>query len=296
MTMRFAYHASMCPPEQYVPLVQAAEAAGFDTFTVADSICYPQFGASKYPYNKDGSREFLDGVPFLDPFTLISAMAMVTETIGFSTSVVKLAIRQPVVVAKQASSTAIIANNRFKFGVGISPWREDFDACQIPWENRGKRMDEMIEIVRGLMSGDYFSYQGELLQLDPIKLCPVPSSPMPILLGGHARPALERAARLCDGFIHAGGEIQEQKRMIDEINEYRKQYQRDHLPFEFHLMSAEAYSVDGVQRLRDIGADEAIVAFRNVYASEPDTKTVAQKIDEINWYGETVIAPSKAVA
>ncbi|MDH3992019.1 MAG: LLM class F420-dependent oxidoreductase, partial [Gammaproteobacteria bacterium] len=63
--MKFAYHATMCPPDQYLPLAIAAEEAGFDTFTFPDSICYPQEGSDVYPYNDDGTREFLDGVPFL---------------------------------------------------------------------------------------------------------------------------------------------------------------------------------------------------------------------------------------
>lgn len=293
--MRFAFHPAMCPPEQYLPLAQAAEQVGFDTLTLPDSVCYPQFATSEYPYNDDGSREFLDGVPFLDPFALISAMAAVTSRLYFTTSVLKLAIRQPVITAKQAASTAVLSNNRFGLGVGISPWREDFDACQVSWENRGRRMDEMIEIIRGLMSGEYFGYDGEIFQLEPVKLCPVSTQPMPILLGGHAPPALRRAARLCDGFIHAGGELAEQKRMIDEINDYRKQYQRDHLPFQYQVISAEAYSVGGVQRLNDIGVDEVIVAFRDVYSREPDTKTIHEKIAELEWYGENIIAPCRSL-
>ena len=60
--MKFAYHATMCPPDQYLPLALAAEAAGFDTFTFPDSICYPKEGSDVYPYNDDGTREFLDGL------------------------------------------------------------------------------------------------------------------------------------------------------------------------------------------------------------------------------------------
>ena len=97
--MKFAYHATMCPPDQYVPLAQAAEEAGFDTFTFPDSICYPKEGSDVYPYNDDGTRDFLDGVPFLEPFIAIPYLAAVTEKIRFTTSVVKLAIRQPVIVA-----------------------------------------------------------------------------------------------------------------------------------------------------------------------------------------------------
>ena len=117
--MRFAYHPAMCAPEFYLPLAVAAEEAGFDSFTLPDSICYPQESDSKYPYNDDGSREFLDGVPFLEPFTVIPAMGAITSTIRFTTSVMKLAIRQPAIVAKQLSSIAVITNNRFAFGIGI---------------------------------------------------------------------------------------------------------------------------------------------------------------------------------
>jgi hypothetical protein len=176
-------------------------------------------------------------------------------------------------------------------GVGISPWQEDFDACQIPWQQRGKRMDEMIEIVRGLMSGEYFGYEGDIFQLDPVKICPAPSQPLPILLGGHAKPALRRAARLCDGFIHAGGEIADQRQVINEIKEYRKHYQRDHLPFEYQAISAQGYSLEGLEQLAEIGVDEVIVAFRDVYASEPDTKSVAEKVAELEWYAENIIEP-----
>ena len=66
--MKFAYHPTMCPPDQYLPLAKAAEDIGFDTFTFPDSICYPKEGSDVYPYNDDGTRDFLDGVPFLEPF------------------------------------------------------------------------------------------------------------------------------------------------------------------------------------------------------------------------------------
>jgi probable F420-dependent oxidoreductase len=287
--MKFAYHATMCPPEYYLPLAIASEQAGFATFTVPDSICYPEVSDSKYPYNADGSREFLDGVPFLEPFSVIPAMGAVTTTIRFSTSVMKLAIRQPAVVAKSVASVAVLTNNRFVFGVGISPWPDDFAATQIPWQRRGKRMDEMMEIVSGLLTGEYFGYQGEIFQLDPIKLCPAPSKPVPMLIGGHSKAALRRAARLGDGFIHAGGSAEEFAPLIGEIEEYRKEYGRDQLPFEYQAMSADAFSPDGVRRLEDIGVHESIVAFRDPYKAEPDRKPLGQRIADLERFADALI-------
>jgi alkanesulfonate monooxygenase SsuD/methylene tetrahydromethanopterin reductase-like flavin-dependent oxidoreductase (luciferase family) len=207
--MRYAFHATMCDPAYYLELAKAAEAAGFDTFTLPDSICYPEHAESKYPYNADGSRQFLDGVPFIEPFSLIPWMAAVTTKIKFSTSVMKLPIRNPVLVAKSVTSVAVLTGNRFIFGVGLSPWKEDFEACGTDWDSRGKRMDEMIPIIRGLSTGDYFGWDSEYYQIPRIKLCPVPTEPVPILLGGHTEPALRRAGRLCDGWISANSSTNE---------------------------------------------------------------------------------------
>ena len=173
--MRFGYHATMCNPAFYGALAKAAEAAGFDTFTLPDSICYPEHADSKYPYNDDGSREFLDGVPFIEPFSLVPWMAAVTSRIKFSTSVLKLPIRNPVLLAKSITSVAVLTNNRFELGVGLSPWKEDFAATGTDYESRGERMGEIIEIIRGLSTGDYFGYESKHYKIPRIKLCPVPT-------------------------------------------------------------------------------------------------------------------------
>ena len=147
--MRFSYAESMTDPSFYLPLARAAEEAGFDSMVVPDSICYPEESDARYPFNPDGTREFLEDKPFLEPFSLIPAMGAVTEQLRFVTFVVKLPIRHPVLVAKQVSSTAVLTDNRLLLGVGTSPWPEDYAVCGVPWEGRGKRMDEQIDVMRG---------------------------------------------------------------------------------------------------------------------------------------------------
>ena len=290
--MRFTYHHSMCPPEQYTPLAIAAEELGFTTITMPESICYPKEATSQYPYNEDGSRDFLDNEPFIDPFVLTAHMAASTKRIRFSTAIMKLAIRQPVMAAKALSSLAVMTGNRFSCGVGISPWKEDFEVAQIPWEKRGKRLDEMVTIIRGLMGGEYFGHQGEIFDIPAIKLCPTPTEPLPILIGGHAEAALKRAARSGDGWVAAGGSLEDLARMIKRIHELRKEYGRDQLPFEVHTGSDQGYSTDGIKRLEDIGVTDLTVAFRNIYKSEPDTKSLEEKIGAMRWYADNIIAKS----
>jgi probable F420-dependent oxidoreductase len=288
--MRFSLAESMIDPGMYAPLVQAAEAAGYDSFVVPDSICYPEEGDSTYPYNGDGSREFLDDKPFIEPFSLIPALAAVTEKIRFTTFVVKLPIRNPVIVAKQVTSVGVITGGRFGFGVGTSPWAEDYTITQTPWEKRGARMDECIEVINGLQSGNYFDYSGEFYEFPACKLCPVPEEKVPILVGGHSKMALARSGRLGDGWMHAGGDAEELNRMMTVINGHREAADRADEPFEVHAISIDAYSPQGVERLEAAGVTDCIVGFRDAYQPGPDPQTLDEKLTAMQWYADEVIA------
>src|SRR5919205_3307050 len=159
--MRFTYAEAMTQAKFYAPLAQAAEAAGYTSMTVADSLIYPQESDSKYPYTDTGDREFLDGKEFIETMVLCAHLFAVTSTLRLTPFVLKLPVRPPVLVAKQASSLAFLSDNRLGLGVGLSPWPEDFAAMGVPWSRRGRRMDEAIEVVRGPTSGGYFEYHGE---------------------------------------------------------------------------------------------------------------------------------------
>jgi probable F420-dependent oxidoreductase len=291
--MRFSYAESMIDPSFYLPLAQAVEAAGYDTMIVPDSICYPEESDSTYPYTADGSREFLEDKPFIEPFSLIPAMGAVTESLRFTTFVVKLPIRHPVLVAKQAASVAVLTNNRFGFGIGISPWPEDYELCDVPWERRGRRMDEMMEIIRGLTEGGYFAYDGEVFDVASIKICPVPTERLPLLVGGHSEPALRRAARLGDGWMHAGGDPDEMAGQINRLHDLRAEYGRQDESFEIHVISLDGWSVDGCRRLEEMGVTDVIVGFRDAYAVPQDTESLQTKIDNLNAFAEDVIAEVK---
>lgn len=287
--MKFSLNLSAEPVAEISPLAQAAEEAGFSAISIPDSICYPKEADTKYPYNADGSRNFLEGQPFIDPFIQATHIAAVTQQIRIITCVYKLPVRQPVVVAKMLTSLAALSNNRFDFGVGISPWQEDFAVTGVPWEKRGKRLDECIAIVRGLLTGEYFSVEGEFYTIPDIKLCPVPDKPVAILLGGHADVALRRAARTGDGWIAASGDIEELAVMIKRLRELRKEYQRDHLPFQFHAMGAQAFTLEGIEKLYAIGIDQVYLGFHDIYSGKEDKRSLQQKIEQINWYADTII-------
>ena len=288
--MRFSYAESMTDPSFYLPLARAAEEAGYDSLVVPDSICYPEVSDARYPYNPDGTREFLDGKPFLEPFSLIPALGVVTETLRFITFVLKLPIRHPVLVAKQVGSTAVLTDNRLLLGVGTSPWPEDYAVCDVPWEGRGKRMDEQIDVLRGLLGGGYFEYHGEVFDVPSIKMSPTPTKPVPILIGGHHAAALRRAALVGDGWLHGGGDPEDLPGLLERLTELRRQYGTLERDFEIHVISLDAYSADGIEKLEELGVTGVIVGFRYPYDVGPDTETLQTKIDNLRRFSDDVIA------
>ncbi len=287
--MRFTYAESMIDPLMYAPLARSAEVSGFHSMVIPDSIAYPRESDSIYPYTPDGSREFLEDKPFIEPFSLIPALAAATETLRFVTFVLKLPIRHPVLVAKQATGVAVLSGNRLALGVGSSPWPEDYELTGVPWERRGKRMDESVQIIKGLQTGKYFSWSGEIYQVPEVKICPVPTKPIPILIGGTSPPALRRAARLGDGWLHAGDEA-DLETQIDQLHHELKLNNRSTDDFEIHVISLDAYSPDGIRRLAAKGVTDVIVGFRDPYTTAQDTESLETKVAAMHQYAEAVIS------
>ena len=281
--MRFTLMLSRGEYRDFTSIAQAAEASGWASITLPDSIFLPKATVSKYPYaDTDNIRLYIAATPFIEPFIAMSWMAAGTRTLRFYPAVMKVPVRQPVVLAKALSSLAVISGNRVSLGAGLSPWFEDFAYNGMNFERRGKLMDESIAIIRGLMSGEFFEFHSDNYQIGPIKMNPVPDRRVPILYGGHSKAALIRAARLCDGWISANADTEALKRMIGQLNGYRKQYgTADRADYEIHVMDVTANTVDDYRRLADLGATDMVAGF--VIEGQA-------MLDDIRRFGERIIA------
>jgi len=287
--MRFHYAESMTPIANYIPLAQAAEANGYSGFTISDSLIYPKASGTEYSYTEDGGREFLENKPFIESFILATAMGVATKTLEMTTNVVKLPVRPPLYSAKMAASIAALTNNRFNFGVGLSVWPEDYKVMGVDYAKRGKRFDECIAIVRGLCAGGYFEFHGEFYDLPPVKINPVPTKPLPILIGGHSDAALQRAARN-DGWMFAGGKPGELEGLLVKLDQFRKEAGSANAPFRIFATAMGEIGEDSVKRSTDLGITDMVVVFRNLYAVEEDHQPLAEKIDDLKRFADTVIA------
>ena len=288
--MRWTVAFPMFPADHLVPMARAAEEAGFDTITVPDSVFFPEQVSAEYPYSKDGGRFWAPETPFVDPFVAISAMAAVTEKIRFLTNVVKLPIRDPLLVAKQLSSMAVLANNRVGLGVGLSWIPEEFAWTHTEMRTRGKRADEMIEILKLVCAGDgpqWVEYHGKHYDFDRLMMAPAPDQPVPIYVGGLSEPGFRRAARLADGWISVQNTTAEIVGAIAAIEQYRKEYERADLPFEINALATDAFDLDGYHRLADAGVTELQAVPWYFFGGDPDDLGV--RIDSLAKFADTII-------
>ena len=109
-------------------------------------------------------------------------------------------------------------------------------------------------------------------------------------VGGHSDAALRRAARLGDGWLHGGGNPAELPGLLARLGEHRRLAGTTDRPFEVHVISMQAYTVDGVSRLEAQGVTDVIVGFRWPYQAGPDTEPLEHKIASLRRFADTVIA------
>lgn len=259
MTRKFTLAVAMSPLDQLVELARTAEECGFAAIALPDSLFYSETVSADYPYTPDGSRMWTADTPWPDPLIAAAAMGAATSAIRFYTQVMKLGSRQPLLLARQLLTVAALTNNRFGFGVGIGWSPEEFRWCGVPYERRGRRVDEMIEVIRLVLGGGMVDYHGEFFDFDKLQMSPAPSERMPVYVGGHTEVALRRAARVGDGWSSAMmrfDDLVATKKRLDELLAERG---RAGEPFEIQAVCIDRFGVDGYREQFDAGVTDIIV-------------------------------------
>jgi probable F420-dependent oxidoreductase len=178
------------------------ERAGFESLWVSDHIMMPRAIGSAYPFAADGKATWPGDTPYLDAMVALALAAAGTRRVRLGTAVLVLGLRHPVVFAKQAASIDAVSGGRLEIGVGAGWLREEFEALNVPYEGRGRRLDDWISISRDCWRAQTRGHRSDHYRL-PAGLCsnPVPRRPIPLLVGGHSAAALRRAGRLGDGWV-----------------------------------------------------------------------------------------------
>jgi probable F420-dependent oxidoreductase len=300
--MKFCVPFPMFPADHVMALAGVAEQAGFDLVAVPDSVFYPEHVSADYPYSADGSRFWAPDTPFVEPFVAIAAMAALTTRIRFVTNVLKTPLRDPLIVAKQLSSLAVISHERVELGVGLSWIPEEFAWTGTNMRTRGARLDEQIEILRLVCAGggpQWIEYHGRHYDVGRLMISPSPRDPVRIHVGGHSDPALERAARAGDGWISVQATSEEIRRCVADLARRRNAHGRSEEPFDAIVLPIDIAPFGGLDDYRrladDIEACGVVPVFQVVpwYFTGGDPGSLDTRRDAISRFGDDVIAATR---
>jgi probable F420-dependent oxidoreductase len=285
--MKFAIPLSMLPIEEIQPLGIAADQIGYDYVAVSDHLIHPETFSVPYPYTEDGSVRWEPGTDWPDPINTLSLLAGATKNIQFYTSVYVLPARNPMRVAKEIATLSALSGGRFDLGIGMGWMPEEFEAGGQEFRKRGKRADEMIEVMKLLWTGGMVSFDGEFFQFDTLEMLPAPKNDIPIFVGGFSEPALNRAANH-DGWISDMHSLKELKVLIDNIEDKRakagKKNDYEHICFSCW----DAFSLEGFTKMKELGVTTMTTYPWMLYGVMNDAP-LAEKIDGMERFFKEVV-------
>jgi probable F420-dependent oxidoreductase len=197
---------------------QAVEQLGYTHILVYDHV----LGASvatradwRGPYTSDTS--------FHEPFVLFGYLAACTEQVELVTGVIILPQRQTALVAKQAAEVDVLSGGRLRLGIGVGWNPVEYEALNEDFRTRGARSEEQIAVLRALWSDTAIDFRGRWHQIDAAGINPLPvQRPIPIWIGGTADAAIERAARIADGWFPQSPPNDTARAQVEKLRGYLK--------------------------------------------------------------------------
>src|SRR5215204_4712450 len=185
-------------PSWFAAVARAGESRGFSSLWLGEDVVLFDEHEKNYPYTESGEFHISGEAGMTEPFTLLSFLAGMTSQLRLGTGVCLVPQRNPLYTAKEVANLDWLSRGRFDFGIGVGWQREEFEALGVPFERRGRRTDEYVELMRRLWCDAESSFEGEFWKLEPARAYPKPvQQPYPpIHVGGESDVALRRVVRL----------------------------------------------------------------------------------------------------
>jgi probable F420-dependent oxidoreductase len=269
-------------PKRWAELTIAAEQAGFESVWLPEHLIMPAKMSGHPGSPREGESPISPTTPAWDPFLQIAWLAAQTSTIRFGTNVFNIGLRHPFVTARALTTADLLSNGRVEFGIGASWLLEEWEAMELPFETRGRRVDESIEIIRRLFTEELIEHEGEFFAFPAVGFLPKPvQERMPFHIGGDSPAAIRRAARLGDGWLPMAQRDHETLQAnLATLHAQRAELGRDG-PFEVSLFGVRATTVDEVKRYEDLGVTRLLIT--------PFTNP-REGADALKQYGDDVIS------
>lgn len=274
MLSSFGDHAT---PEAFRRVATAAEEAGFDAVWAGDHLTFPAEIPNTYPFSPDGTppSAFNKHTNAYEVFCVLSHLAGITTDVDLGTNVTIVPYRHPVVLTKLALTLDALSGGRFDFGVGVGWMRTEFEVLDVPFDERGSRTDEFLEIFNRVSRDGEISHEGSHHAFQETGFHPVPGEKPRVWVGGTSGAAFRRVAEYGDGWSIVWHHPEDVAADRDRIMEAWTAYDRVGSP-EIALMRPVHVGGDtGLDPDRPlVGAAEEVVADLEAYADAGVTRLI----------------------
>jgi probable F420-dependent oxidoreductase len=273
--MKFYVSSAFLDTAEVIEIAKAADDLGYDGLGIPDHVVNLETLETPYPYTKNGQRRWQPFTDWPDPWVLVGALAQVTTRLKFVNTVYIPAMRNPYSAAKAIGTAALLASGRVELGIGVGWCREEFALMGEQFAARGKRTDEMIDLMRELWRPGWTEFDGRFYQAPRLEMQPTPP-PIPVYVGGLSDIALHRAARY-DGWI---GDFIKTDRAIESVRRLRELRAEKGLSMDdFTVLTplTDAFTIADYQRA-EAGGITGVITMPWVFYAGRDA-TLAEKID-----------------
>jgi probable F420-dependent oxidoreductase len=262
-------------PDAIAALARAAENAGFDSFWGGEHIALPDPPTPSAPMPPR--------TVFVDLCATIAFAAAHTTTLRFGTGIMILPLRNPVVLAKQLASVDVLSGGRLIFGVGISNIESEYQAVGMPFDNKGKRAEEAIALMKALWSMERAHFSGRFFSLDRVRAEPRPIQKPnpPIIFGGKSSYAFSRTARLGDGWFGYGLDLEATANCISGIRAACSRHDRSFDQIEISVTPKGELGLELAHRYADLGVARLIIS--------PRAREVDEMLRVVEWAGRELV-------
>ena len=255
------FMSPICTPKMIGEFAQSAESIGLDSLWMGEHVVLFDKTESPYPGSATGKLPVPEGGGMLDTVATFGFLAACTKTLRFGTGITLLPQRNPIYTAKEFTTLDWLTQGRIDFGIGVGWCKEEVIACGYSFNDRGKRCDEILQMLKQLWTEPVAEFHGEFYDLAPCRMDPKPVQKphIPIIVGGHSSAGFRRAAKYGNGWYGFQMDLDATAKVTLQLDAALTKEGRNRDDFQLVITPPYQVNADMVRRYEDLGVDQLIV-------------------------------------
>lgn len=255
------FMSPICTPQMIGEFAKSAESIGLNSLWMGEHVVLFDKTESPYPGSATGKLPVPDGGGMLDTVATFGYLAACTKTLRFGTGITLLPQRNPIYTAKEFTTLDWLTQGRIDFGIGVGWCKEEVIACGYNFNDRGKRCDEILQMMKQLWTEPVAEFHGEFYDLAPCRMDPKPVQKphIPIIVGGHSNAGFRRAAKYGNGWYGFQIDLDATAKVILQLDAALTKEGRNRDDFQLVITPPYQVNADMVKGYEDLGVDQLIV-------------------------------------